>query len=104
MKTKLETILTVLPASSDDERVLVVLTSCPAIGSRVEFWQQSWGEGVGWFTQSKVLLEPDQVAQLRSALGNASPHIRNSSSALPRRFTRVSKAGFSPKVVRADSA
>jgi len=64
-----ETVLSTIVGATDDERLLVVLVHSSAYGSRLELKQQSWGDGVGWFTQSRVEIQPDQVADLRSALG-----------------------------------
>ena len=56
-----ETVLASLPGSHEHDRALVVL--CRQAGeSHVELRQQSWGEGVGWYTQSTVTLEPSQIA------------------------------------------
>lgn len=85
--------LTVLPGATDQERILVVL-SHTASGSVIELQQQSWGEGVGWFTQSTLPLQPCQAAALRQALGGsgqASPAARPSAkraAASPRPMER----------------
>ena len=71
MPTPNEAILTTLPSSSDDQRTIVVYCH-DADGSQLELRQQSWGAGVGWFTQSTVRLDPEQVAGLRAALGTSS--------------------------------
>jgi hypothetical protein len=96
-----ETVLSNLAGSTEHERLLVVLVS-QLEGSRVELRQQSYGAGVGWFTQSTVSLEPHQVAELRGVLGVGKP--TRLGAALPREYKRASVAGFSPRVVRADSA
>ena len=51
-----------------NERLQVVLCTGDA-SSRVELRQQSWGDGIGWFTQSSISLQSDQVGQLKSVLG-----------------------------------
>jgi hypothetical protein len=98
-----ETILSSLPATAENERILVVLVQCPGEGSHVELRQQSFGEGIGWFTQSTIHLEPSQVASLKNALGVATV---GSSQAprLPREFSKVSLANWQPRIVHADSA
>ena len=89
-----ETLLASLPGSHECDRALVVL--CAEAGkSHVELRQQSWGEGVGWFTQSKVTLEPNQIAGLRSVLGKTGSSARPASAA---------PTSFSPRVVRFESA
>lgn len=96
-----ETVLSTLPATSENERVLVVLVQSVIDGSRLELRQQSFGDGIGWFTQSTVALEPGQVSQLRNALGLcAGP----ATSRLPREFSRIQTPAWEPRVVRADSA
>ncbi len=97
----METVLTSLPASSETERLLLVLVQ-PAEGtSRVELRQQSLSNTLGWFTQSTVHLEPAQVAALRNALGQttAKPAAR-----LPREFSTVRPTAWQPKVVHAETA
>lgn len=95
-----ETILATLPGSHEGERLLVVLlaTDC---ANRLELRQQSFGEGIGWFTQSSVQLEPSQVALLRSVLGTGNQSPRPS---LPTSFSRVAPAAWQPRLVQADSA
>src|SRR5262245_17696451 len=102
MQTANETVLSTLNGATEHERILVVLVHEPAGGSRLELRQQSFGVGVGWFTQSSVTLEPHQVAELRGALGTGKRV--GSLTHLPRSFSRVSPGGFSPRIVHADSA
>lgn len=71
MHTLRETVLSVIPGSLDDERLLVVHRHQPNGGSRIELRQQTFGEGVGWFTQSSVVIEPEQLAALQGALGGS---------------------------------
>jgi hypothetical protein len=96
----METVLSEIPAQSDTERLLVVLIQGPE-GSRLELRQQSFGEGVGWFTQSTVQMEPAQVAMLKNSLGVAAS---STASRLPRSFNRVNSAAWQPRVVRAETA
>jgi hypothetical protein len=96
-----ETTLTTLPGSVENERLLVVLVQSAGAGSRMELRQQSFGEGIGWFTQSSVTLEPGQVAGLKNALGAPS---RGLATNLPRQFGQLSSPSWQPKLVTADSA
>ena len=66
-----EVILAEIPGSNAEERLLIVHRNF-AGESRIELRQQTWGEGIGWFTQNTMRLEPQQVAQLRATLGGAS--------------------------------
>jgi hypothetical protein len=100
MHSHTETILSDIPALSDKERLLVVLVQS-AEGSRLELRQQSYGEGVGWYTQSTVQMEPGQVAQLRNSLGQATS---GHSARLPKSFGQWKTPAWQPRLVQADSA
>lgn len=95
----METVLSEIPAQSATERLLVVLIQ-GSEGSRLELRQQSFGEGVGWFTQSKVEMEPAQVALLKQSLGTSTA----SAARLPRSFNRLNAGAWQPRLVQADSA
>ena len=96
-----ETILTTIPAAAETERLLVVLVQCAEQGSQMELRQQSFSNGLGWFTQSTVQLEPGQVAALRNSLGSSAGR---PASRLPREYSTISPAAWQPRVVHADSA
>lgn len=102
MQPATETILSDIPALSDKERLLVVLVQS-AEGSRLELRQQSFGEGVGWFTQSTVQMEPGQVAQLRNSLGRAAS-TSAAPARLPKSFGQLKSPAWQPRLVQADSA
>ncbi len=87
-----ETLLAELPGSDELHRVIVVHRA-DRTGTQIEMRQQSWGEGVGWFTQSSIALDPHQFSQLRQ-LGGLVPQRR--AAALPRTSTL--------RVLRAESA
>lgn len=97
MNHRQEVVLAVLEGTLPRERTLLVHRHVADGNSLIELRQQSWGDGVGWFTQSSVQLEPDQVAQLRSALGTpkAMP---------PRERPAGIERSFVPRLVTADSA
>lgn len=97
-----ETVLSTLPASSETDRLLLVLVHRLGEASRMELRQQSFAESVGWFTQSTVVLEPDQVAQLRTALGMTAAS--RGRTQLPREMSRMTTPAWQPRVVHADSA
>lgn len=103
MTHAIETTLTSLPAAVENERILVVLVQSAGEGSHVEMRQQSFGEGIGWFTQSTIRMEPGQVAALKSALGRASTGPATSPR-LPREFSKLAPAAWQPRLVHADSA
>ncbi len=95
----METQLTIIPGASENDRLLVVLCHEKREGSYVELRQQSWGEGVGWYTQKSVTVQPDQVAELRNSLGPA-----QQAKPLPSRFSKLTSSGFTPRIVCAESA
>jgi hypothetical protein len=97
MKDCQDVVLAVLEGSLENERTLLVHCRAKNDSSLIELRQQSWGDGVGWFTQSSVQLEPDQVSQLRLALGT--PKAKSTRERI------VSNNGhFVPRLVTADSA
>jgi hypothetical protein len=100
--TTVETVLTAIPASSEHERLLLVLVQAPEIGSRIELRQQSFSQSIGWFTQSTIPMEPGQVATLRNALGLTGGQ---QAARLPREFSKVPVApSWQPRVVQAETA
>jgi hypothetical protein len=96
-----EIILATIPGAREDEQLEIALCQIPGEGSQLELRQQTWGEGIGWFTQSRVRLEPHQAAELRGVLGATANRTRRP---LPQEFSKVSLRAFVPEVVRADSA
>jgi hypothetical protein len=62
-------LLATLDSDHADERIQVVLNRRPDGASTVSLVQQSWAESLGWYTQKAMDLSPEQVRQLRSALG-----------------------------------
>jgi hypothetical protein len=105
MTTGSEVILATLAGAHEDERLEIALCQQPGERSRLELRQQSWSEGIGWFTQSRVQLEPHQVADLRGVLGTAgSRPLNQRPGILPKAFSRVTPGVFMPRVVHADSA
>jgi len=96
----------ILPGSSETERIAVVLCPAGEEGSRLELRQQSYSDGIGWFTQSTVRLEPSQVADLRSGLGMATSAApaRAKRSSLPREYATVKSSNWQPRILAADSA
>src|SRR5438128_1549470 len=64
-------LLATLDSHHPDERIQVVLNRAADGDSSISLVQQSWSESLGWYTQKAMELSPDQVRQLRSALGMA---------------------------------
>ena len=81
----IETILANLLGVNEHERTQVVLWQRQG-ASHIELRQQSFGDGVGWFTQSTINLDPAQIVGLRTALGvkvPPTPVLRNRSQSAP---------------------
>lgn len=61
-----ETFLANLPAAADDERLVVYLVRGADGSSKLSLRQQNWAEGIGWYDQKTLDLEPAQLRMLRS--------------------------------------
>jgi hypothetical protein len=63
-----QTVLATLPGSGPNERLLVALAQR---GGRlmIELREQHYAEGIGWFDQRTMALEPRQFRQLQAVLG-----------------------------------
>lgn len=66
MNQQERTLLTILPGENPSQRVAVMVVGK---NGGIELQHQSWGVGVGWFTQSSVTLDPVQATLLRQSLG-----------------------------------
>ena len=64
-------LLAEIPGTDDDSRLAVFLTNRDG-DSVMSLCQQSWAEGIGWFSQSSVEIDPTQLGMLRQALGHGS--------------------------------
>ncbi len=68
-----ETILNVFPAADYLQRlVIAVQQEEGCVSSRLVLRQESYADDVGWFVQSYVAIEPEQVAGLKMALSSQS--------------------------------
>ena len=63
-----ERILDVFPAATDGNRLVIAVESNSSEGDRFVLRQETFSSDVGWFVQSRVLIEPDQMAGLKAAL------------------------------------
>ncbi len=105
MQSISEVVVATIPGAHDDQRLEVALCQSPGQANYLELRQQTWGDGIGWFTQSRVQLEPHQVADLRAVLGSGSVQGgKNTRTKLPKAFSQVAPSLFVPRVVHADSA
>lgn len=90
-----ETILNVFPSSGDGNRLVIAVEQEPEAGSRLVLRQESFADDVGWFVQSRIAIEPEQVAGLRMALSG-----QESVS----RLARAPKMSRLPAILRFDGA
>jgi hypothetical protein len=68
-----ECVLATIAGSEENERLLVVLTQTEAGRSQIVLRQQSWAEGIGWYDQKSLELDPHQLRQLKAVLGGKGP-------------------------------
>ena len=101
MQTAREIILSTVDGNEANERLLVVHCVNDQ-SSRVELRQQSWAEGIGWFTQSSLPLAPHQVGQLRNALGSHTAATTTRAPAVSVRRKKTNSPAL--KIARAESA
>jgi len=63
-----ERILDVFPSATDGNRLVIAVDSSSSEGDRFVLRQETFSGDVGWFVQSRVLIEPDQMAGLKAAM------------------------------------
>ena len=66
-----ELILAELPSFNPNERCLVVLSMSEEGSSKIELRHQSFGAGIGWFTQSSLSLDAAQLERLGGLIPEA---------------------------------
>lgn len=66
---KTDCLLAVLPGSGDDQRLAVFLVQTSAGDSQISLRQQTWAQGIGWYDQKTLEMEPGQLRLLRNVLG-----------------------------------
>lgn len=64
------TVLAILPGSAPFQRLEVSLEQGDQGGLTIFLSEQHHAEGIGWFTQRSMQLEPRQWAQLQGVLGS----------------------------------
>lgn len=80
-----ETIVNVFPSSDENRRLVIAVEQLPNSASRLVLRQETFSSDVGWFVQSQVAIEPEQVPALKMSLGRAgAPKIKHPSRELPR--------------------
>jgi len=63
-----ETILNVFPSNNDLQRLVVAVEQEEGSSSRLVLRQESFSEDVGWFVQSRIAVEPEQIPGLKMSL------------------------------------
>jgi hypothetical protein len=63
------TVLAVLPGSRPNQRLQVALAQPEGSGLTIELYEQHYADGIGWFDQRRLSLEPTQFKQLQAVLG-----------------------------------
>ena len=66
------TVLSTLPGVAPCERLEVALQQSGDGSLTIELNEQHYAEGIGWFTQRSLRLEPSQWRQLQGVLGGVS--------------------------------
>ncbi|MDG2224511.1 MAG: hypothetical protein P8L85_24230 [Rubripirellula sp.] len=64
-----ETIVNVFPSSDENRRLVIAVEQLPDSASRLVLRQETFSNDVGWFVQSQVAIEPEQVPGLKMSLG-----------------------------------
>jgi hypothetical protein len=63
-----ETILNVFPSKDESSRLVIAVEQWEDGSSRLLLRQESFSEAVGWYVQSRVGVEPEQIAGLKMSL------------------------------------
>ena len=63
------TVLATLPGSAPYQRLQVALEQCSDGRLAIDLRQQHYAEGIGWFDQRTMSLDPVQFRQLQAVLG-----------------------------------
>jgi hypothetical protein len=63
-----ERILDVFPAATDGNRLVIAIQTRSGERDRFVLRQETFSSDVGWFVQSRVSIEPEQMAGLKAAL------------------------------------
>ena len=92
-----EKIVNVFPSDDSMQRLVVAIEQEGDAESRLVLRQESFSEDVGWFVQSRVAIEPEQVAGLKMCLtGQVMRQIPSSATA--------KTAQNRPRILRFDRA
>lgn len=63
-----ETILNVFPSNDELHRLVIAVEQEEGPQSRLVLRQETFSDDVGWFVQSRIAVEPEQIAGLKMSL------------------------------------
>ena len=63
-----ETILNVFPTRDDRHRLVVAIEQEDGSSSHLVLRQETFSDDIGWFVQSRINVEPEQIAGLKMSL------------------------------------
>ncbi len=67
-----ETILNVFPSKDESSRLVIAVEQSEDGSSRLVLRQESFSQAVGWYVQSRVGVEPEQIPGLKMSLSGRS--------------------------------
>ena len=73
-KVRQETIINVFPSNDESHRLVIAVEQESGCRSRLVLRQETFADDLGWFVQSRVPVEPEQVAGLRMSLASPNAH------------------------------
>lgn len=97
-----ETILNVLPGADEFCRLVVALESEQGCDSRMVLRQETRSGDIDWFVQSRVAIDPEQVAGLKMMLTSGAVPTRSSTSGFHSRGENRTDSGLdsAPATIR----
>lgn len=65
-----QTVIAEIPGSTRNEQLIVCLVESGGRGWKVELLDQRWAEGIGWYNQKVIDLEPAQWRALQQSFAS----------------------------------
>ncbi|MEZ6087845.1 MAG: hypothetical protein R3C05_07450 [Pirellulaceae bacterium] len=79
-----EVILNVVPSQDENHRLVIAILKCDRSADRLVLRQETFSSDIGWFTQSTLPIEPEQLAGLTMTLtGGAVRNVRETQRSQP---------------------
>lgn len=79
-----ETVLSISPSADGESRVVMAIEISRNGSSEIVMRQESCSSDVGWFEQSRIVLQPEQIASLKATLGSTVSQRLDRQSCQPR--------------------